>query len=416
MHHLPACLGGLLCALLLLAAPANAQSSPAIGVAAPDTSTLRAIEGQVSQIRGLQALSEPNLQVLDHAALHQYLADQLDRDYLPSERESDQKELVLLGLIKPTDDLAQIQLNLLSDQVVGVYDAEAKSLFVVADQAGFGPAERMTYAHEFNHALQDQYYDLNKIAPKHPDSNDHSLAVHALLEGDAIMLQTLWAQTNLSQDDLVQLARASAGSDDSLTRVPLIVRTELLSPYIDGFNFVHQVLRQADNNYAALDELFKSPPESTAQLLHPDKYRDHVHPVDVHLTDVVDRLGPEWRTVGRGVLGELDTRVLLEQWGTDHSQAVRIAAGWSGDHWQLVEKGARSAIVVKSTWDTTDAAGAFFSACAHGLRTRFDSARVEESSTSRQALTTPVAATDVRLQGNEVLTVIAFDRESADAS
>jgi hypothetical protein len=415
MHHLRACLGGLVCALLLLAAPANAQSTPAIGAAALDSSTLRAIEAQVSQIRGLQSISESDVRVLDHASLHTYLADQFERDYLPSERESDQKEFVLLGLIKPTDDLVQIQLNLLSDQVIGVYDSEAKSLFVVASEAGFGPGERMTYAHEFNHALQDQNYDLNKIAPKHPESADHSMAVHALIEGDAIMLQTLWAQTNLSQDDLRQLARGAAGAGDSLARVPLVVRTELLFPYVDGFNFVRQLYRQAGNNYAALDDVFNNPPESTAQLLHPDKYRDQVHPVDVHLADVARRLGPDWRKVGNGVLGELDTRVVLEQWGTDHADAVRTASGWSGDQWQVVEKDGRSAIVVKSTWETPDAARSFFSAYTRGFRTRFDSATVEESSSTRQALTTPVAATDVTVQGSDVLTVIAFDRESANA-
>jgi hypothetical protein len=415
MLRLRASLGGALCAFLLLAAPASAQGTPAIGAAAPETSTLRAIEGQVSQIRGLQALTEPDLQLLDHASLTTYLAGQFDREYLPSERESDQKQFVLLGLIKPTDNFVQIQLNLLSDQVIGVYDSETKSLFVVADQAGFGPGERMTYAHEFNHALQDQYYDLNKIAPKHPASNDRSLAVHALIEGDAIMLQTLWAQTNLSQDDLIQLARGSAGSDDSLARVPLLVRTELLFPYVDGFNFVRQAYRQAGNDYAALDELFKNPPESTAQLLHPEKYHNHVHPVDVQLADVVARLGPEWRKIGSGTLGELDTRVLLEQWGADHSEAVRSASGWSGDHWQVVEKDGRAAIVLKSTWDTPDAARSFFSSYTRGLRTRFDSARVEAASSTRQALTTPVTATDVRLQSNDVLTVIAFDRESAAA-
>src|SRR5258708_25295541 len=226
MNFLRASLASALGALLLLAAPASAQSNPAIGAAAPDTSTLRAIEGQVSQIRGLQALNEPELKLLDHASLTAYLADQFEHDYLPSERESDQKEFVLLGLLKPTDNLVQIQLNLLSDQVIGVYDSDAKSLFVVADQAGFGPGERMTYAHEFNHALQDQYFDLNKIAPKHSDSNDRSLAVRAVIEGDAVMLQTLWAQTNLSQDDMLQLVRSSGGAGDSLGRVPLIVRTE----------------------------------------------------------------------------------------------------------------------------------------------------------------------------------------------
>src|SRR5438128_11295841 len=103
MHHLRAGLGTALCALLLLAAPASAQSTPAIGAAAPETSTLRAIEDQVTHIRGLKALSEPDLRLLDHASLHTYLADQFERDYLPSERESDQKEFVLLGLIQPTD-------------------------------------------------------------------------------------------------------------------------------------------------------------------------------------------------------------------------------------------------------------------------------------------------------------------------
>src|ERR1700730_16438119 len=209
MQLLRSWLGAVLCATVLVA-PASAQSTtaPAIGAAAPNTAALRSIEAQVEQIRGLQPLAEPDLRVLDHDSLHAYLADQFQKDYLPSERESDQKELVALGLIKPTDDLVQIQLDLLSDQVVGVYDSDAKSMFLLADQGTFGPAERMTFAHEFNHALQDQHFDLNKIAPKHPDSNDHSLAVHAVIEGDAIMLQTLWAQANLTQDELIQMTRS----------------------------------------------------------------------------------------------------------------------------------------------------------------------------------------------------------------
>jgi hypothetical protein len=200
-----------------------------------------------------------------------------------------------------------------------------------------------------------------------------------------------------------------------LARVPLVIRTELLFPYIEGFNFVRQAYRRAGNDYAVLDDLFKNPPESTAQLLHPEKYRNHVQPVDVQLADVAARLGPDWRKVGSGVLGELDTRILLEQWGTDHSEAIRTASGWSGDQWQLVEKEGRSAIVVRSTWETPDAARAFFSSYSRGLRARFDSAMVEESSTTRQALTTPVTVTDVRVLGSDVLTVIAFDRASAGA-
>jgi hypothetical protein len=406
-----------LCALLLAASVAvvNAQSAPAIGANAPDMSTLRTIEAQVSQIRGLQRLTETDLTLLDHVALHQYLADEFDRDYWPNEREADQKAWVALGLLKSTENLVQIQLNLLTDQVIGVYDTDTKSLFVVNDQAGFGPAQRLTYAHEFNHALQDQHFNLDKLAPKHPDSNDRSLAVHALLEGDAILLQSLWASANLTQDELIDLARGSGSSDDSLARVPLIVRTELLFPYVEGFTFVRQAFRQGGNSYTGVDNVFANPPESTAQLLHIDKYRNQVHPVDVHFADVATTLGSDWRRIGSGVLGELDTRVLLEQWGSEHSDAGRVAAGWAGDSWQLVEKDGRAAIVVKSTWESPDAARNFFSSYARGLRTRFDAAMTEESSASRQALTTPVTATDLQLQGNNVLAVIAFDRYTASA-
>ncbi|HEV7665095.1 MAG TPA: hypothetical protein VGQ62_16305 [Chloroflexota bacterium] len=409
---------GVLCAVILLASPASAQVAPAstAGAAAPDLAALRSIESQVAQIRGLQPLAEPDLKLLDHVSLHTYLAGQFDKDYLPNEREADQKQWVALGLIKSTDDVVQIQLSLLTDQVIGVYDPDTKSLIVVGDQGAFGPTEKMTYAHEFNHALQDQWFDLNGLAPKHNDSSDRSLAIHAVIEGDAIMLQTLWASQNLTQDELIQMSRAAASSpDDSLARVPLIVRTELLFPYVEGFNFVRNAYRQGGNKYAAIDELFKNPPVSTAQLLHFEKYANDVQPVDVQLPDLASQLEGGWRRVGSGVLGELDTRVLLEQWGTDHGDAMRVASGWAGDRWQLVEKDGRSAIVVKSTWETPGAAQSYFSAYSSGLRKRFDSAMTEESSSTRQALTTPTAATDLRIDGSNVTTVLAFDRDSANA-
>jgi hypothetical protein len=396
----------LLAATLLVAPSVNAQS------AGQDIASLRAIEAQVSQIRGLQPLSEPDFKVFDQAGLRQFLNDEYDQDYLPEERELDQKAWVALGLIKSSDDLVQIQLGLLGDQVVGVYDPDTRAMMVLAGQR-FGAAEKVTYAHEFNHALQDQYYELNKLSPKHGGTNDRSLAVHALIEGDAVLLQTLWASANLTPEELLELARGTAGSDTGLGRVPLVVRSELLFPYVEGFNFVRQAYRQAGNSYGAVDELFQNPPESTAQLLHPDKYRARVHPVAVELADVAETLG--WRKIGSNVLGELDTRVLLEQWGSDRSDAVRVASAWAGDRYQVVEKDGRAAMVVKWTWESPDAARSFYSAYSRGLRTRFDSAMVEESSSTRQALTTPVYATDLRVQGSDVLAVIAFDRDTANS-
>src|SRR4029453_6748443 len=123
-------------AFVVLPGQAAAQDAPIAATAnGPDPAALRAIEAQVSALRGLPAQAPVELRVLDQAGRQQYLAESFDRDYLPSEREADQKELVALGLLKSTDDLVQIQMQLLQSQVIGVYDPDDKLMFVL-DNAG----------------------------------------------------------------------------------------------------------------------------------------------------------------------------------------------------------------------------------------------------------------------------------------
>src|SRR5215510_6215437 len=99
----------LLCTTLFLTLLAPGQAVAQDSPVGPDPAALRAIETQVSALRGLPAQSEVNLKVLDQAGLQQYLTDAFERDYLPDERESDQKLYVALGLLKPADDLVKIQ-------------------------------------------------------------------------------------------------------------------------------------------------------------------------------------------------------------------------------------------------------------------------------------------------------------------
>src|SRR5205823_1133055 len=132
----------------------------------------------------------------------------------------------------------------------------------------FGPAEKDTFAHEFTHALQDQYFDLGKLSPKHPDNDDRSLAIQALIEGDAVLMQRLWAQQKLSQDEINQLGQG--GADSKLFSAPLFLREQLLFPYGDGFNFVRQTYQQR-GGYVGVDDVFLHPPDSTEQILHPEK-------------------------------------------------------------------------------------------------------------------------------------------------
>jgi hypothetical protein len=382
-----------------VAAPASAQS------------TLQQIEDEVAGIRGLLPRNQVPLQFLDRQALQRYFVDRFNADYLPIERESDQKLLTTLGLLNPSDSIVQILLDVLQEQVIGVYNDDDKAMYIVADSNQFGAEEKATFAHEFTHALQDQYYDLRALAPKHPDNDDRSLALQALIEGDAVLSQRLWTQLRLSQDEIGQLGQG--GADSTLFAAPLFVREQLLFPYGDGFNFVRQIY-QSSGGYAAVDNVFQNPPDSTEQILHPEKYRSREKPVDVRLPDVAAALGEGWRTIRSNILGELDLRLILEQL-TDRTRAVRGSSGWGGDRWVLLEKDGQQALVIKSVWDTELDARNHFDAFAAALRNRFGGAKEEEASTTRQALTAANAATEVRRGGVNVLVVISFDRPSADA-
>lgn len=390
------------------AAPPSATAGAAV---APDRVVLAQIEEQVQAIRGLRKKTDVPLRFLDKESLRTYFVDTFQRDYLPIERESDQKLLVTLGLMNPSEDLVQLLVELLQEQVIGVYNEDVKTMYVVAGTASFGPEEKVTFAHEFVHALQDQYYDLATLAPKHPENDDRSLAIHALIEGDAVLSQRLWVTDNLSQPEIEALAN-SGGDTSKLDQAPAIVRTELLFPYTDGFAFVRQAYVRA-GSYAGVDDVFSNPPDSTEQVLHPDKYRAREQPVPVALPDLAAQLGPGWRLVDANTLGELDTRALLEQFG-DRRVAQRAAAGWGGDRWALLEKDSRQAVVLKSTWDTENDAREFFDTFGQGLKNRFGQFQEVEMSASRQALTASTMATELRRDGQDVLAVLSFDRPSVE--
>jgi hypothetical protein len=386
-----------------------AAPAPTVATAGPDRALLQRIEEQVTRLRGLQARSEVTLRVLDEAALRQYFIQNFDKDYLPIERESDQKLLSTLGLLNRGDNVVQLLLEVLQEQVIGVYNEEEKVMYVVGGTQ-FGPEEKDTFAHEYTHALQDQYFDLGKLAPKHSDNDDRSLALQALIEGDAVLIQRLWAQENLTSDEIGQMGQG--GADSKLFSAPLFIREQLLFPYSDGFAFVRRLYQAG--GYPAIDDMFRNPPDSTEQILHAEKFRSREKPVAVALPDLAGTLGEGWRQINSNIMGELDLRLILEQL-TDSTRAARGSGGWGGDRWALLEKDGRQAVVLKTVWDSDVDARNFYDTFALAMRNRFGGAKQEEASDARQALTAPTAATEVRRNGSNVVIVISFDRPSAAA-
>jgi hypothetical protein len=390
-------------------APSPTMSAPSAPLAGPGL--VQDVLTEVQTLRGLRSNASVPVKFLEESALKAILMRRFEQDYLPTEREVDQKLLVMLGLLRPDQDLVGIDRDLLTDQVLGLYSTDDKTLYVLGDASQIGPAEEATIAGAYIHALQDQAYDLSRITPMHTDNNDRAAAIQALIEGDAVLTQSLWSQTYLSAVQQHELA-PDQDSLAKLQQAPPVVRTNALFPYVDGMGFVVQLYKQ--KGFAGVDAAFNNLPVSTAQILHPEMYLAGVQPIEVAAPDLADQLGAPWRRLDTNVLGELGIRNVLAQYG-DRQAAQAAASGWRGDRWQLLERDGQLALVLRTIWASDAQASRFFLMFGQGLKARFPDARPEEQSASRQALTTSGVATDLRRRGSEVDAIISFDRDSANA-
>jgi hypothetical protein len=309
---------------------ATATSSPTPLGSAEIESALAAIERRMTQIRELSATTSLPGKLVTTPEASKILVDDFHEANPAQLIDDTTAPYRALGLLTPEQDLGKLFDRFLSTQVLGFYRDTDKSLYIVSDQ-GFGPLERFTASHEYTHALQDQHFDLKKISPDAFDQGDRQLARTALIEGDATLAMTQWATTDLSADEIAQLLQQleDPESEQVLAEMPPIVRQTQEFPYSDGLRFVQRFW--TSGGWSAVDAVWKNPPDTVEQVLHPEKYTSDEQPVPVALKPaVLTSLGSGWTLALEDTAGELVTKIWLDLAG-DNEAAVAAAAGWGGD-------------------------------------------------------------------------------------
>jgi hypothetical protein len=311
-------------------------------------------------------------------------------------------------LIPPDYDLTGAMLGLLSSEIIGMYDQTDRRMYLIANQAQPSPSTKVTFAHEFTHALQDQTFGLKGLDPPPGQDDDRAAAIQALVEGDATVTMGVFARDELSARERRQYQQEQQRPGPSpFDDVPLVLREELIFPYREGADFVLALQRRG--GFAAVDAAFHAPPRSTEQIIHPDKYLAGEAPVAVELPDLAGALGGGWRQTDGSTLGELDIRVLIQQ-STDRSTAERAAAGWGGGRYAMLQDGERAAVVFRTAWDSPQDAREFFDAYRRALRSRFGArGRTLIDEPDRQALAGDNLAALVAIQGQDVAVTLAPD-------
>jgi hypothetical protein len=294
-----------------------------------------AIAHDVARVRGLPLKRAVGYDVVDRGELHARLvklaSDRKSADDIAAEGLG----LARWGMIPLATSYADLVLDLLTEQIAGYYDTDTKRL-TISKSAGDDPSwAEMVLAHELDHALQDQTFDLHKLEDLPAGDDDAALARHALIEGDGIVLMIEW---RLARDGkaapwgdphvAAELGQAMAApSGDALDNTPLAVREAMLFPYREGFEFVAALRRR--HGWSAVDKAFARPPRSTEQILHVDKYFADEKPVAVAVSIPSALAG--YAIAASTVWGELGFDLFVRAHGVGELAAAEAAEGWGGD-------------------------------------------------------------------------------------
>ena len=352
--------------LSLLPSSASPITTPAPAATPEDPAAVYArIEQQVQAIRGLDAKTAVTPQVLDTAGVARELGKQFDTSYKPGELAAEQQLDTGLGLLPAGISLRDELFKLLTTQVAGFYEPDSKKMFVVSKTGGIGPTEKLTFAHEYDHALQDQHFDLTKLGTDEVGQSDRAFARLCVAEGDATLLMYDYLQQAFTPAETIGLLQGSLDPAQTaiLATMPPYLRDQLLFPYTSGLSFIQSVF--ANGGWPAVDALYGARPDSTEQILHPALYASHDLPMTVTIpADVASRLGAGWTAPLQDTLGEFT----LDEWlkiagGLAVTVAAGAAAGWGGDR-VVVVTGPSGAwgVALVSKWDTPADADEFAAA------------------------------------------------------
>lgn len=294
----------------------------------------------------------------------QQLSERLLEDF-----EEDREEVLkfeelyeALGILDPDESLFDIFLAMHSEGVLGFFDTEEEKIYLVSDGSELGAQDQLTYVHEYVHGLQQQYYDINTKFNDLEENSDRSLAFRGLIEGDASVSEVLYMLQHMDEEEQAEARSGSSDSSfDAFRAAPHVIQRTFTFPYVEGFQFV-AALFTAINDWDLVDEAFAVLPQSTEQVLHPDKYTSGEAPVTVDLPHVSATLGEGWSERLTDTFGEFFIQAYLEM-SVPTERASLAATGWGGDRFILLKSDDDETLLYALiTWDAEDEAREFFEA------------------------------------------------------
>jgi len=324
---------------------AMAPTSAASGATAALSTRVDEVVRDVEKVRGRRFQRPVSAAEIDIPELKKVLRAKLFEGF-PASVDDTLRTLVAVGFFEETPRLIDRLVDFYASQVIAFYDPEPKLLFFVkgspsalpADlgEAASGAGEKMIFAHELTHALQDENLHLDRRMKELKENGDRALALQSLLEGEAtlVMVKVMLADLPVAQsaeveDSLAPLLSAGALEKANIPKdLPDYFVDQLFFPYVEGTAYARRV--QKASGWEGLDRLWKNPPATSSEILHEGPA---FTPAENLIDAAATRKGPEgFHPLYSDTVGEWGVRFLLRKALTgDDEKADGLAAGWRGD-------------------------------------------------------------------------------------
>lgn len=353
-------------------APSTAPSDPAFLKAADE------VLAQMSELLGLPIKAPLKKSLRSKDEIRAYLVREEKEDRTDAQRYADRKALEAFGLIPKNFPLDSFMLDVLTDQVAGLYDPKAKEFYIA--EWNSADEQRTVMAHELTHALEDQHFDIDPWIKSARPNDDAELARQSVSEGSALAAMvdyTLREQQISVRDlpDVTVLIRSGAveemNKDPHLAKAPGYIRDELIFPYLAGTAFTQQFLK-AHQGWADLALIFKNPPVSTQQIIHPELYLTGVKPQKVTLPDWKGLAPADWKLLEENVMGEFGLDEVLKQY-LGQQRAEEMSSAWTGDRYAVFENSRTKTtpLVFRLALDNQDDAALMFGQYSEALELKY---------------------------------------------
>ena len=190
-------------------------------------------------------------------------------------------------------------------------------------------------------------------------------------------------EDRINLSSLAEMQASEAVQGEALANAPAYLSRSLLFSYVMGMHFLLEgkgALAIGDLDPAEIDRAFRDSPQSSEQILHPDRYwveKDEPRPVT--LPDLSATIGPGWSLRRSDSMGEMLLPLITGGGRIDTKSAEMMSpsawtglatVGWGGDRWQLYEApaagaaagtdgGKRHVTLLATLWETDQDAQEF---------------------------------------------------------